>query len=229
MSLSDLIWTLVSFILTLMVLSYILGDNPFFRFASALFVGVAAGYVVVISFYQVVLPKLLLPLIQPQVSLAEKALLLIPLALAILLLLKLSPRTSRVGNSTMAYLVGVGAAVAIGGAVLGTIFPQVGATINLFDMRAASAAGNSLGGQLLEGVYVLAGVSATLLYFYFGVRAKPDVEPQRHPAIEAMAQAGQIFIAITLGSLFAGVYAAAIASLVERAQFIWHSISLLFL
>ena len=37
----------------------------------------------------------------------------------------------------MAYLVGVGAAVAIGGAVLGTLLPQISATFDNFDLKSA--------------------------------------------------------------------------------------------
>lgn len=227
MNTADLIWTFASFVLTLLVLSYLLGDNPLFRFATALFVGVAAGYVLVVSLYQVVWPKLIWRLIQPEVSLPEKGLLLVPLVLSILLMLKLFPKISRAGNGAMAYLVGTGAAVAIGGAVLGTLFPQSIATANLFDLSAPPP-GSSTGGQLLEGLFMVVGVSATLVYFYFGVRAKPDQAAQRNPAVEVTAQVGQIFIAITLGALFAGVYLAAISALVERVHYLWNFIAALF-
>ena len=75
----DLIWTLVSFILTLLIFSYLLGDNPLFRVASYLFVGVTAGYVAVVVIYQVILPKLIWPLMEG--NLLEKGLTLIPLVL----------------------------------------------------------------------------------------------------------------------------------------------------
>ena len=48
-----------------------------------------------------------------------------PLILGVWLLTKTSPRLSRLGNPVLAYLVGVGAAAAISGALLGTIFPLV--------------------------------------------------------------------------------------------------------
>jgi hypothetical protein len=43
----DLIWTIVGFILTLMVFSYLFGDNPLFRLVTYLFVGVSAGFAAV--------------------------------------------------------------------------------------------------------------------------------------------------------------------------------------
>jgi len=36
----DILWTVVGFLLTLLILSFIFGDNPLFRIASYLFVGV---------------------------------------------------------------------------------------------------------------------------------------------------------------------------------------------
>ena len=59
----DLIGVLVGFTLTLFVFSYAWGDNPFFRIASHLFVGVAAGYATVIVIYNVILPQLIFPLL----------------------------------------------------------------------------------------------------------------------------------------------------------------------
>ena len=106
---ADLIWTIVGFVLTLLILSHIIGDNPLFRIVTYLFVGVASGAVAVIAIYQVIWPKLILPILRGDY------LTIIPLVLSLLLMAKLFPRYSAVGNFTMAYLVGAGAAVAVGG------------------------------------------------------------------------------------------------------------------
>ena len=128
-SLVDLITGGISFLLTLMVLSYLIGDNPAFRVAVYIFIGVSAGYAAAVVWHQVLYPQLIVPLLSG--NLAELLLTIIPLVLGLLLLLKLSPRTARLGTPSMAFLVGVGAAVAVGGAVMGTLFPQVSATFRL--------------------------------------------------------------------------------------------------
>ena len=46
----DLITGVISFLFTILIFSYLLGDNPLFRIASYIFVGVSAGYVAAISF-----------------------------------------------------------------------------------------------------------------------------------------------------------------------------------
>ena len=150
-------------------------------------------------------------------SLTERVLALIALALGILLLMKLSPRTSTLGNPSIAFLVGVSAAVAVGGAVMGTIIPQTQASINLFSL---SSAGNLWLERFFFGIIMLLGTITTLVYFHFGAKATPD-GPKRSRLVTILGAIGQVFIAITLGVLFAGVLAASMTALIERLNFLW--------
>ena len=218
----DILWTLASLILTIFILSYVFGDNMLFRISSYIFVGVAAGYATLMVIYQVILPRLVLPLIEG--TSGEKILVLPPMVLGALLIAKLHPRFSWLGNLSMGYLVGVGAAVAIGGAVLGTLFTQAGAAIGIFDLRARP--GGIL--LLLEGLVLLAGTIGTLAYFHFGARVRQHQTPQRPAAVAAMALVGEVFIAIALGAIFAGVYIASLTALIERLDFIVSTIFSIF-
>lgn len=213
----DLIWTLVSFVLTLMIFSYLLGDNPLFRVASYIFVGVTAGYSAVLVIYQVILPRLFQPLIEG--AWEERVLTLIPLVLSVLLLTKISPKLSQLGSVSMGYLVGVGAAVAISGAVMGTLINQVVATVNVFDLRASAITENPAF-QLLNGFVMVLGIITTLSYFQFTGKAKQGDSVDRSAVVEALAKFGQVFIAITLGALFAGVFSAAVVALIDRLDFL---------
>ena len=207
---ADLIIGIASFLLTLMILSYLIGDNPAFRIAVYLFVGASAGYAAAVSWWQVLWPRLVDPLLKG--SFIERAFALVALLLGVLLLMKLSPRTSRLGSPAVAFLVGVGAAVAIGGAVMGTLFPQTQASINVFQL---SGAGSYKFERLLFGFIMLVGTVTTLVYFHFGAKSTPD-GPQRSKLATILGWIGQVFIAITLGVLFAGVLSASLAALIER-------------
>lgn len=204
----------ISFLLTLMVLSYLIGDNPAFRVAIYIFIGVGAGYVAAVVWHQVLDARLFKPLFSG--SLADRLLTVVPLVMGLLLLLKLSPRTSRLGSPSMAFLVGVGAAVAVGGAVMGTLFPQTQASMNALEL---SAAGKYWLERLIEGVVMLVGTVTTLIYFHFGAKATAT-GPQRSKLVRGLSRVGQIFIAITFGVLFAGVFVAAMTALIERWNFI---------
>jgi hypothetical protein len=213
-NLVDLVTGGISFLLTLMVLSYLIGDNPVFRIAIYIFIGVSAGYVAAVAWHQVLYPRLILPLFSA--SRGERLLLIIPLVLGLLLLFKLSSRTASLGSLPMAFLVGVGAAVAIGGAVMGTLLPQTQASMNAFNL---STAGQYQLEHLGEGIVMLIGTVTALAYFHFGAKATAS-GPRRGKLVGIISWVGQIFIAITFGVLFAGVFMAALTALIERLNFI---------
>jgi hypothetical protein len=207
--------------LTISVLLYlILGDNALFRLVVYLFIGVVAGYVTVLLVFNVLLPRLASLVLSGSLLLTVVGGILILLAL--LTLFKFSHRFAQVGAIPLAILVGVGAAVAIGGAVFGTLFGQVSGTFALFRL--------GQGGNLLSGIYVLFGTVCTLSYFQFSTRSRAGAAPaeetsaRRATYLEILARFGQIFIGITLGAMFAGVYAAAITAMVERLGFVFETV-----
>lgn len=211
---SDLVTGLLSFLFTILIFSYLIGDNPLFRIAVYIFVGVSSGYLAALTWWQVIVPRLIYPLVYG--SVLEKVFTAIPLLGAVLILMKVSPRLAGLARIAMAFLVGAGAAVIIAGALSGTLLPQIAATINAFDLSAASARNISVVEVVFNGAFILAGTVFTLIYFHFGASPKADGSIRRLRLIEISASVGRIFIGITLGTIFAGVYAAALTALIER-------------
>ena len=119
----------------------------------------------------------------------------------------------------MAVLVGVAAAADIGGALIGTLLPQAQAAIDGFDFRSAGSGPNALV-QLVEGGVMFLGTILTLASFHFSAGRAADGAPKRNRIIEGIAWVGRIFIAITFGALFAGVYVSALTAMIERLSFI---------
>jgi hypothetical protein len=209
----DLISAFIGLVLTLMVFSYLIGDNPLFRIAVYLFIGVASGYAATVVWYYVLLPKL------AQAITTLDPLSIVPFVFGLSLLAKLSPRTSWIGSFAMAVLVGVGAAAVVGGALIGTLLPQAQSTIDGFDVLAAGNIGEAAF-RLLGGVIILVGTVFTLASFHFSAGRAADGTPKRNRVIEGVAWVGRIFIAITLGALFAGVYLSALTAMIERLSFV---------
>ncbi len=222
----DLVTGLISLLFTLLIFSYLLGDNPLFRIAVYLFVGISAGYVGAIAVWQVLIPRLVYPILFG--TMYEKIFAAIPLVGGVFIILKISSRLSGVGRMAMAFLVGAGAAVTIAGAVAGTLIPQMNATINIFDLNAAAAVGISKGEAIGNGLVILLGTLLTLVYFHFGAKPKADGSMRRLGLIEIAAWMGRIFIGITLGAIFAGVYAASLTALIERIASMINFITKLF-
>nr|MBN1229497.1 hypothetical protein [Anaerolineae bacterium] len=207
----------LGFLITVALLSYLIGDNLLYRIAIHLFVGVAAGYAVLVVIYQVLRPRLIEPLLSGNPETIAVA--SVPLMLLLFLVLKLSPRTSAIGNISIAYLIGVGTAVAVGGAITGTLLPQVQAT------------GQLLGpgeGQLLNNIIILLGTVATLLFFQYWLRKRaPSGEIKRSPIMRAVVAVGQTFLTITLGTIYGGLILSGIAILGEQVASLYHWINAL--
>jgi hypothetical protein len=213
----DLITGVISFLFTLLVFSYILGDNPLFRIAVYIFVGVSSGYIAALAWWQVIMPRLVYPLMSAMTSgiMLDTGLMLVPLLGALMLVL--FPRQTGLGRIVMAFLVGVGAAVTIAGALIGTLIPQIQGTINVFDMTSVVGKDVSyLIEALSNATIILTGTIFTLAYFHFGARQSADGSMYRSGLIKVLAWGGRIFIGIALGVVFAGVYAAALTALIER-------------
>lgn len=226
---SELLSGIIGFVVTVLVLSYLIGDNPLFRATIYIFVGVSAGYVAAVAWNQVLLPSLVQPIISGAVfsNIWQAILLLFPLLGGAFLLTKASPRLSGLGQLPMAYLAGVGAAVAIGGAMLGTLWPQINATFTGFDVKLAVSRGINPAFMILNGALILLGVIGTLAYFHFGVRQKADGSVRRNFAINTLTLVGRVYIAITFGVLFAGVYMAALTALIERVDFLRNFVTMI--
>jgi hypothetical protein len=215
----DLLGIWVGFGLTICILSYVFGDNILFRMATSIFIGVSAGFAAISIIYNVLIPQLILPLLDENNP--NRYFLIVPLLLSGLIFLKASQKFSRWANPVIAMLVGIGAATIVGGAIRGTIFPQLSVMINGLDLSEESGGLSSFIKHLLEGGFLLLGTLSTLIYFHFGTRHKPGQAPYRNPIVEWISPIGKLFILVALGILFTGVLLASLAAFVDRIQFIW--------
>ncbi len=221
MNLMDIIWGGVGFLLTVMILSYLIGDNFFFRFAAHLLIGLTAGYLALLLVNHLLRPYLIDPL--TNAGWIEWLWMGIPLLLIVLLALAQIPRLADVGSIPLAFLVGLSAAIAIGGAIFGTLIPQVKAVIEGFDPEIWFNLPDQSWVRIADSVIMLMGVVSTLCYFHFGRKRRinqKSEETQRPRLLEILSKIGEIFIGITLGAIFAGVFSSALLALIDRIMFI---------
>jgi hypothetical protein len=207
-SIEALIGGLVAVILTLLVFSRLLGDNPAFRVAQYLFVGVSLGYAFVVVYHQVLRPNAL-ALLASSTDPTLLGLRLAPWLLGLLLLTRLTRRQnlSWLANLPLALLFGVGTALAIGGALVGTLTPQ------LLD-TARPLAGDPM--QVVGAVLLVLGVILTLCYFYFTVPR----ETAGGRVVAVGAAMGRWLLMVAFGFFLAGSLLTYLTALNARLEFI---------
>lgn len=204
----DQIGLWAGFVFTLMVFSYLLGDNFLYRLAIYVFTGLTAGYIAIITVESVLLPWLRGTLLAANSDVGARALGMVPFLLGLMLLLKASPRLGRFGNIAIGFIIAVGTAVALAGAIAGTLIPLAGAT------------GSGVALDPLNGFLISIGVISTLLYFWYLARRRPDGTVQRGLVLRSIGVVGQGFIIITLGAIYAGAILTSLTIFSERIAFL---------
>jgi hypothetical protein len=206
---TNILVDLVAVVLTLMVLSRIIGDNPLFRIAQYLFVGVSLGYAFVVVYHQV----LRIAVIQSLQSLDDPLLVagrMTPFLLGVLLLPRIlgRQRLSWLANIPLGLIFGVGAAVALSGALMGTLLMQV------LDTTRIPLTGTP---QDIVGAVLLAvGVLLVLSYFYF---TRPEKGPFLRVSVMS-AQMGRWLLMVAFGFFLAGALITYLTALSDRLEFL---------
>ncbi|MGB9721341.1 MAG: hypothetical protein ACPL28_07695 [bacterium] len=193
-----LIW--VSSFLTLCIFSFVFRDNPFYRFAEHLFVGTSAGYLIALSYHNVVYPNLIVPLFKE-----GQFLYVIPLILGILYITRFIPQISWLVRIPIAFLLGWGSGVVIPAALQTDVIKQIQGTMLTRGVFFRWDNG-------LWVIIILIGVIATLIFFFFSRERKGIIKP--------IANLGIIFIMLGFGASFGYTVMARISLLIGRFQFL---------
>lgn len=122
---ADLVATWVAAAATIIVLGGLLGERRIFGWSQHLFAGLATGFLALLAITEVIVPRLIVPLLDDPTGRVDAwlGIVLVGLAAAVPWL----PRTL----AAVPLGVGIGAlaAFAFGGAIIGTLLPQLAATV----------------------------------------------------------------------------------------------------
>ncbi|MFM8785694.1 MAG: hypothetical protein ACKOFI_11250 [Phycisphaerales bacterium] len=210
----------VAALLTLAVLSFLWRDNPAYKLAESIVVGVSAGYVMTVAVWDTLVPKLvgarapgvtkahLMPALDVS---APDWWALVPLALGFLLLCRLAERTSWLGTFPLAFVVGTFSGWKFVQYVESDLLAQVATMFDPLWVPGPTAAA-TVGGTLCA-VLVLVGVLTVLAYFFFSLE-------HRGP-IGGAARVGIWYLMITFGASFGVTVMGRIALLAARCEFLF--------
>lgn len=191
--------TLVAGILTLAIFSFLYRDNPVYRMAESLLLGISIGYMLVVTWNNTLMDTLFTPLFGQ----GEFAL-IIPLVLGLMMFGRFTKRTSRLVRIPIAVLIGSGAGVAIPAMLDARTIQQVSATV---------APLITSGGMVdVSAIVVMVGVLATLAYFYFS--------REHSGAMGGAAKVGTWFLMIFFGTTFGYTVMSRMSTFIGRMEFL---------
>ena len=216
--------TFISFVLTLMVFSYVLGDLPLvqnlYRLAVYIFVGMTAAYTTIVTYEGVILPYLQ-DIQDPAASwtvlggAADIVIFFTALLFGLLLLLKPIAGGSCLTNSVLAVVVAVSAATALVGALSGTLLPFLHQTAQL------PAGVSSDLAALAEFLVMFIGTVTVLFYFQHQASRGADGAGEPHFISRALRWVGKVFVVVTLAAVYAAMMLSSLTVLTERIGFLF--------
>jgi hypothetical protein len=210
---SDLgVW--VTAALTLCIFSFLYKDNPFYRFAEHLFVGVSAGYYLVLNFWTVLVANLWDPLTAAfdgrhgapfAARLGDyRGFLLLPAVLGLLLFSRFLRRFAWLARWSLAVIIGVYAGLKTTGFAQGDFVAQVHGSLQPL--------WTGHWGSSLSAIIFTIGLVTSLLFFYFSREHKG--------ALGAASRVGVFFLMVSFGAGYGYTVMSRISLLIGRFQFL---------
>ncbi|MEA2031134.1 MAG: hypothetical protein U9N55_06025 [candidate division Zixibacteria bacterium] len=189
---------IIAGLLTLAIFSFLYRDNPVYKIAESLLIGVSIGYFLVITWTNTLMDLLFEPLTNE-----GKWSLVIPLALGIMMFGRFHKKIAFLSRIPIAVLIGSGAGVAIPAMLEARILRQISATTGPLVTES---------GYLdLSLIVVLIGVLTSLAYFYFS---------REHKGVFGIAaKTGTYFLMAFFGTTFGYTVMSRMSTLIGRVEF----------
>lgn len=221
-SLSHTLGIWVAAFLTLAIFSFLYHDNPFYKLAEALLVGVSAAYWMVVGFWEVLVPNLVARIVpvlvqgwaMPGLSgtdLVPSYSYFVPLVLGVMLLWRLAPSGTWISRWPLAFIIGTTAGIRLVGFIHADFLSQIRASI--VPLVVPASGGGFDAGESLKNVLLVVGVLSCLVYFFFSV--------EHRGAVGKVARLGIWFLMVTFGAGFGYTVMGRIALLAIRLEFLF--------
>jgi hypothetical protein len=204
------IW--VAAFLTLAIYSFLYADNPVYKFAEHLFVGASAGYSVITTLNEAVIPDLINPLFHPEKAnlAAPHYLTIIPGILGLMMFSRFFPKIDWLARWPMALVLGVASGMAIPASIQANLLKQMNGTMQ--PLVPISSEGHVQFVAGFEHALLLVGVICVLSYFFFSLEHKGP--------LRVTSRMGVWFLMIAFGAGFGNTVMARISLLIGRVQFL---------
>jgi len=198
MHLSPSIGVWVAVFLTLCVFSFLYKDNPFYKFAEHLVVGVSIGYGMVLWYTQGILPKFITPFFKE-----GKYIYIIPAILGTMIAMQLVRKYAWLARFPMAFLLGAGSGIGLPRTMQAGVIKQLEATMVPMGFSHL---------QYVWNIVIFVGVLSVLIYFFFSKEHKG--------VFGGIANIGIWYLMIGFGATFGYTVMARLSLFIGRMLFI---------
>jgi hypothetical protein len=198
------IGTLVAAISTIAIFSFLYRDNPLYRLAEHVLIGLSVGFTLVLLWNSVLTPKMLVPLFR-----YGNLWSLIPFGFSILMLMRVRGAWARFSKPVMALIIGAGAGLSIPARLDARILRQLSATIEPFS---AMGLGVLSPAEIFNAILGLIAVVTVMVYFFY---TRPDNKPVR-----AISETGIYFLMVFFGATFGYTVTSRLTLLIGRIEFL---------
>ena len=189
--------------ITLSLYSFLYKDNPLFKFAENLYVGVAAAYSLTQVWYTVLLADVVNPFSELNSENMSNLWLIVPTLLGLFMLTQLSSaKFSWLSRIAFAFVVGLGSGLAIPRTIAANVLAQLEPT-----MRPITATWEGF-----DLLIILVGVVTVLVYFFFSV--------EHTGPVGVASKIGIWFLMISFGASFGYTIMARLSLLIGRVGFL---------
>lgn len=192
-------WVWIGVFFTLAVLSFLYKDNPFFKLAEHVVVGISVGFGMVFWATQAFYQKFWIPF-----TTEGKYIYIVPAIMGIMIILRLFPRLAWLSRYPFAFVIGAGSGISLPLALQAGILKQFQAT--MLPINIASWKG-------ICDLIILIGVFATLIYFFYSKEHKGP--------IGIGANLGIWFLMVGFGATFGYTVMARLSLFIGRMLFIF--------
>lgn len=194
----------VSALFTIGIYSFLYKENPLYRFAEHLVIGISLGYFIVINWMRVLEPRLVEPIANGE---ANAWVLIIPAILGLLYITRFFPQIAWLSRYPMAFLMGAGMGIGFPLSMKAQVLRQLEATlIPIYE--------TGMSWEIVVGNAVLVlGTLAALIYFFFS-------KPHKGPFFGTGSKIGIWVIMIGFGATFGFTVMGRISLLIGRIQFL---------
>ena len=223
--------TWIAAFLTLAVFSFLAGDNPAYKLAESIFVGVSAGYVMVAAFWDQIVQNLLAKLLPHASQLMGIAnldgkiehrqwIFIVPLVMGLMMLWQLAPKGGWIARWPLAFFIGATAGIRITATFEADFVRQIQQTLLpivaiVYDNAASGRKLDWVASlqQSVRNTVIVFGVLTSLTYFFFSVEHRGPVR--------VASRIGIFVLMITFGAAFGYTVMGRIVLLTQRLEFLF--------